>query len=56
MTPTSFDIEQAPVARGFFIGDYQGLSSAGVTFTPFFSEAVTMPANPADVFFTRVGP
>ena len=56
VTPDSFDIEQAPVARGYFIGDYEGLTSAGSTFMPFFSEAVTMPANPADAFFSTVGP
>src|SRR5512140_1770662 len=25
ITPTSFDDETAPVSRGYFIGDYQGL-------------------------------
>jgi BNR repeat-like domain len=56
LTPTSFDIEQAPVARGFFLGDYVGLTSVGATFMPFFTQAVTMPANPTDVFFTTVAP
>jgi hypothetical protein len=56
LTPTSFDIEQAPVARGYFIGDYEGLTSAGSTFMPFFSTAVNAATNPADVFFTTVSP
>ncbi len=56
LTPTSFDIEQAPVARGYFLGDYEGLTSAGSTFMPFFSTAVSAPTNPTDVFFTTVAP
>jgi hypothetical protein len=56
LTPTSFDIEQAPVARGYFLGDYEGLTSAGSTFMPFFDQAVTAPANPTGVFFSTVGP
>jgi hypothetical protein len=56
LTPTSFDIEQAPVARGYFLGDYEGLTSAGPTFLPFFIQAESAPANPTDAFFTTVGP
>jgi hypothetical protein len=56
LTPASFDLEQAPVSRGYFLGDYEGLTSAGATFMPFFTQAVTMPANPTDAFFTTVGP
>jgi hypothetical protein len=36
VTPTSFDIKQAPVARGYFVGDYEGLAHAGDTFKLFF--------------------
>jgi Neuraminidase (sialidase) len=56
LTPTSFDIEQAPVAGGYFLGDYEGLASAGSTFTPFFVAAVTAPTNPADAFFATLRP
>src|SRR6266571_1816160 len=56
LTPTSFDIEQAPVARGYFLGDYEGLTSAGATLMPFFIQAVSAPTNPTDAFFTTVGP
>jgi hypothetical protein len=56
LTPTSFDIEQAPVAGGYFLGDYEGLTSAGSTFMPFFVQAVSAPTNPTDAFFTTVGP
>lgn len=31
-----FDLAKAPVARGFFVGDYQGLVSIGPVFIPFF--------------------
>ncbi len=31
-----FDLSTAPVARGFFLGDYAGLTSSGTTFKAFF--------------------
>ena len=37
VTSVPFDMRAAPVARGFFTGDYIGLASAGTTFTPFWS-------------------
>jgi hypothetical protein len=40
LTDASFDIEQAPFARGpfgFFLGEYEGLASAGSTFWPLFT-------------------
>jgi len=49
VTPTSFDMRQAPVARGFFIGDYIGTAAAGATFTPFFSQA-----GPTDTYSATV--
>jgi len=54
LTDASFDMRKAPVARGFFLGDYEGLGSAVNAFVAFFS----MPhgADPASVFFRRVGP
>jgi hypothetical protein len=43
VTPTSFDMEKAPVARGFFVGDYEGLAATGdashPVFHPFFVQA-----------------
>ena len=39
VTPTPFDMRTAPVARGYFIGDYEGLSALGTTFYPFWSES-----------------
>ena len=32
----SFDLTTAPNAGGYFVGDYQGLTSSGTTFDPFF--------------------
>jgi hypothetical protein len=32
----SFDIETAPVARGYFLGDYEGLATSGTTFHAVF--------------------
>jgi hypothetical protein len=34
----SFDIENAPISRGYFLGDYEGLDSIGTTFASFLSE------------------
>jgi hypothetical protein len=33
-----FDIENAPSAGGYFLGDYEGLSSIGTTFASLFSK------------------
>ena len=39
LTPSSFDMRAAPVARGFFVGDYAGLAAAGQAFKPLFAQA-----------------
>jgi hypothetical protein len=59
LTQTSFDMEQAPAARGpfgYFLGEYEGLTNIGNLFVPFF---VTVnngnPANATDVFQTTAG-
>lgn len=52
-----FDMEIAPVARGFFLGDYEGLTTIGNKFVPFFIQGNTgNTANRTDAFFTTVGP
>jgi hypothetical protein len=57
ITPTSFDDETAPVSRGYFIGDYQGLANNGSTFRPFFVQTNSGNlANRTDVFATTVAP
>ncbi len=53
VTPASFDARQAPVARGFFLGDYVGLDDDGTNFTAFFAEGVG-PGNPTDIFYAEV--
>jgi hypothetical protein len=54
LTDTSFDMRQAPFARGFFVGDYEGLASDGNDFVAFFSQSHG--TDPSSVFFRRVGP
>jgi len=48
-----FDMKLAPIARGFFVGDYEALGAAvttgGTVFDPVFVTAVSH-ANPTDVF------
>ncbi len=57
ITPISFDMKTAPVARGFFVGDYEGLDTNGTTFVPFFVQANSgNTANRTDVFATNVAP
>jgi hypothetical protein len=58
LTNAPFNMERAPVARGYFVGDYEGLAhdvaGEGTDFTPLFSRPQSM--DPATIFFRRVGP
>ena len=54
LTNTSFDMRQAPMARGFFVGDYEGLASDGNDFVAFFSQPHG--SDPSSAFFRRTGP
>jgi hypothetical protein len=57
VTPTSFDMKTAPVARGFFVGDYEGLDHAGGTFKVFFVQTDNTPGtSPTDVFSANATP
>jgi hypothetical protein len=60
LTTTSFDIEQAPAARGpfgFFVGDYEGLTNIGNDFVPVFVIVNNgNPANRTDVVERTVSP
>jgi photosystem II stability/assembly factor-like uncharacterized protein len=48
-----FDMRTAPYARGYFVGDYEGLDSVGDVFRPFFVQANTgAPTNRTDAFIT----
>jgi hypothetical protein len=54
-----FDLHQAPYARGYFIGDYQGLDAQGTAFRQLFtlaspgSDTVFPNPNPTDEFTNR---
>ena len=54
VTPQSFDLRTAPVARGFFLGDYEGLAAAGNRFELLFSQTTGELGNPTDLFATTV--
>ena len=60
LTLASFDIEQAPAARGpfgFFVGDYEGLTNVGNDLVPVFVQVNNgNTANRTDVIETTVGP
>jgi hypothetical protein len=51
-----FDIETAPVARGFFLGDYEGLDHVGSNFLSVFVQANSgNTSNRTDVFASTIG-
>lgn len=56
LTPASFDDTFAPIARGYFIGDYQGLAHDGTSFKSFFVQTNADTGNRTDVFSTTVTP
>jgi hypothetical protein len=60
LSSSSFDIEQAPAARGpfgYFLGEYEGLGNAGTSFAYAFVQVNNgNAANRTDVFHTRVSP
>lgn len=52
-----FDMMSAPVAEGYFIGDYQGLFTVGDAFYPFFIKANDGDKqNPTDVYTLNISP
>jgi hypothetical protein len=51
-TDTSYNMRQAPFARGWFVGDYVGMDTDGADFLPFWTQPDTDPAN---AFVRRVG-
>jgi hypothetical protein len=52
ITDAPFDSRKAPVARGFFLGDYVGLGQSGTAFFPFFT--VTTGTDPANIVTREV--
>jgi hypothetical protein len=58
LTNSSFNMELAPVARGYFVGDYMALSAGGEnqnSFSAFFSQTVSS-SDPASIFFRDPSP
>jgi len=52
-----FDMKTAPVAEGFFVGDYEGLATVGTSFRPFFVATNSGDlTNRTDVFTTTLTP
>jgi hypothetical protein len=57
VTPASFDIEIAPISRGYFLGDYEGLAVAGTAFHAVYVGANTGDtSNRTDVFHASITP
>lgn len=55
LTPRPFDMREAPLtSSGYFVGDYEGLTSVGNDFLPLFSQSHD--SDPASIFFGRVSP
>jgi len=48
-----FDMRTAPVARGFFTGDYEGLTHIWSSFIPFFVRTNSNIENRTDIFYTQ---
>ncbi len=51
----SFNMENAPVARGYFLGDYQGIATTGNDFGLLFARSGSAPST-SDVVYTKVSP
>jgi hypothetical protein len=57
ITPASFDDTTAPIARGYFLGDYQGLTNNGTAFKSFFVKTNSgNTSNRTDAFATTITP
>jgi hypothetical protein len=53
LTDETFNMRQAPFARGWFVGDYVGTGTDGSDFLPFWSQPFG--ADPSNTFIRRVG-
>ena len=57
ITPTSFDDATAPIARGYFLGDYMGLANNGSAFKSVFIQTNGNPdTRTTDAFATTITP
>ncbi len=52
-TDASYNMRQAPFARGWFVGDYVGMDTDGADFLPFWTQPFG--GDPANAFVRRVG-
>jgi hypothetical protein len=52
-TDASYDMRQAPFARGWFVGDYVGMDTDGEDFLPFWTQPFG--GDPGNAFVRRVG-
>jgi hypothetical protein len=52
LTSVSFDVMSAPVARGFFLGDYEGLQPSGSGFEALFVKTNCNATDSTDTVFT----
>jgi hypothetical protein len=52
LTDDSFDVGEAPVANGLFLGDYMGLSASGDDFVALYAQPHD--GDPSSAFFRRV--
>jgi hypothetical protein len=52
-TDATYNMRQAPFARGWFVGDYVGMDTDGVDFLPFWTQPFG--TDPANAFVRRVG-
>jgi hypothetical protein len=52
-TDASYNMRQAPFARGWFVGDYVGMDTDGADFLPFWTQPFG--TDPANAFVRRVG-
>lgn len=50
----SFNVENAPVSRGYFLGDYEGLATVGADFIALFVMTNPSTTNRTDVFYVRL--
>jgi hypothetical protein len=52
-TDASYNMRQAPFARGWFVGDYVGMDTDGEDFLPFWTQPFR--TDPGNAFVRRVG-
>jgi hypothetical protein len=56
LTNASFNMEEAALSRGYFLGDYEGLATTGTHFLALFAQAGLEAGNPASNIFFRDPP